>query len=87
MSKIFIRVSNSLKATKKPIGIRMGKGKGAIDNYYLPVNKGQIFIEFYFKDYMLEQLNMEKRILRSLNKVSVVFSKRVKIKVRFLKIF
>jgi len=46
--KIFFRVSNSIKNTKKPIGVRMGKGKGALDDFYLFVYPGKILVEFFF---------------------------------------
>jgi len=49
VSKIFIRISRSLKNTKKAIGLRMGKGKGSINEYYLPIYRGQLLCEFYFR--------------------------------------
>ena len=48
-SKLFIRLIPKLKNTSKAIGIRMGKGKGSLDEIYFPVNEGQIFFEFGFK--------------------------------------
>lgn len=34
-----------MPVTKKPLGIRMGKGKGNIDFYATPVRPGQIIFE------------------------------------------
>ena len=48
-SKLFIRLIPKLKNTSKAIGIRMGKGKGSLNEIYFPVNEGQIFFEFGFK--------------------------------------
>jgi ribosomal protein L16/L10AE len=48
-SKLFIRLTPKLKNTSKAIGIRMGKGKGSLNEIYFPVNEGQIFFEFGFK--------------------------------------
>ena len=48
-SKLFIRLTPKLKNTSKAIGIRMGKGKGGLNEVYFPVQEGQIFFEFGFK--------------------------------------
>lgn len=48
-SKLFIRLTPKLKNTSKAIGIRMGKGKGSLNEVYFPVKEGQIFFEFGFK--------------------------------------
>ena len=48
-SKLFIRLIPKLKNTSKAIGIRMGKGKGSLNEIYFPINEGQIFFEFGFK--------------------------------------
>lgn len=48
-SKLFVRLMPKLKNTSKAIGIRMGKGKGSLNEVYFPVQEGQIFFEFGFK--------------------------------------
>lgn len=40
-----MRMSATVPVTRKPEGIRMGKGKGAIEFYACPVRPGQIIIE------------------------------------------
>lgn len=71
-TKIFIRLTKSIQNTKKPIGVRMGKGKGSLDDFYFPVEKGQIFIEIYFNfsTYILDKLLVKKlkAILYYINK-------------------
>jgi large subunit ribosomal protein L16 len=44
-SKIWIKVSFNLALTKKPLGIRMGKGKGKINFFYAKIKKGSIIFE------------------------------------------
>lgn len=81
-SKIFIRISMNRFVTKKPIGIRMGKGKGATDKKYLYINKGQLLYEFKFdlrKEENFETLVYLKKVLFSLNQKSSIFLKLVKL--------
>lgn len=82
-SKVFLRISNSLKRTSKSIGVRMGKGKGSIDNYYIPVEKGQVFVEFCFNnDYdLLKNTDFLKRI----KNIIFLFSKKLNIKMSLIK--
>lgn len=42
---IFIRVFTSIPVTKKPIAVRMGKGKGNISFWIAPIRKGQVLFE------------------------------------------
>ncbi len=44
-SKFWLRVFPDIPATKKATGVRMGKGKGAIDHYYCRVPKDKILFE------------------------------------------
>ncbi|KAG2432389.1 hypothetical protein HYH02_012961 [Chlamydomonas schloesseri] len=44
-ARLWIRLSAVVPVTRKPLGIRMGKGKGAIDFYATPVRPGQIIFE------------------------------------------
>mmetsp|Transcript_55091 Transcript_55091/g.175249 ORF Transcript_55091/g.175249 Transcript_55091/m.175249 type:complete len:136 (+) Transcript_55091:360-767(+) len=43
--KIFIKVFPDIAVSKKPIEVRMGKGKGAIDHWVCRVQKGTILFE------------------------------------------
>lgn len=43
--KIWINIFPSIPATTKPIGARMGKGKGAVSFWYIPVDVGTILFE------------------------------------------
>lgn len=61
--KIFFRITPKLKNTKKSIGVRMGKGKGSLNNFYFSIKKGQIFFEFGFKNKFNLLANFEKNIL------------------------
>ena len=44
-SRIKINLSLSSPMSKKPIGTRMGKGKGAISHWIAPVKKGKVLFE------------------------------------------
>jgi ribosomal protein L16/L10AE len=61
--KLFFRITPKLKNTKKSIGVRMGKGKGALNNFYFVIKKGQIFFEFMFKNKINNLSTIEKNIL------------------------
>tara|TARA_B110000977_G_C11063705_1_gene486970 strand:+ start:687 stop:1094 length:408 start_codon:yes stop_codon:yes gene_type:complete len=43
--KIFIKIFPDIAVSKKPIEVRMGKGKGAIDHWICRVQKGTILFE------------------------------------------
>lgn len=78
-SKLFIRVSNNLYCTKKPVGVRMGKGKGSLDNFYVPVKKGQLLVEFFFrkKSRLLKNLEFLKKIKKIIYLLSLKLSLNV----------
>jgi ribosomal protein L16/L10AE len=82
ISKIFIRVSKNLYCTKKSIGVRMGKGKGALDNFYIPVKKGQIFLEFFFKKKSKLLKNIE--FLKKIKRIVILLSKKLCIKINLI---
>jgi ribosomal protein L16/L10AE len=82
ISKIFIRISKNLYCTKKSIGVRMGKGKGALDNFYIPVKKGQIFLEFFFKKKSKLIKNIE--FLKKIKKIIILLSKKLCIKINLV---
>lgn len=68
-SKLFIRLLPKLKNTSKAIGIRMGKGKGGLDEIYFPVKTGQIFFEFGFKKGNLSVIKNEYDYIKLLKKI------------------
>jgi ribosomal protein L16/L10AE len=85
-SKLFIRVSPTIKNTKKSIGVRMGKGKGPLNEYYINISKGQIFIEFGFKDKLFNLNNFDKlRILRYIKRIVFLSSLKTSIKFKLFK--
>ena len=43
--KVWIRIFPDKPITKKPLEVRMGKGKGAVDHYVAPVQPGRIMFE------------------------------------------
>jgi len=43
--KVWIRVFPSKPVTKKPLEVRMGKGKGAVDHYSAIIKPGKILFE------------------------------------------
>ncbi|PNH10938.1 50S ribosomal protein L16 [Tetrabaena socialis] len=44
-ARLWIRMTATVPVTRKPLGLRMGKGKGAIEFYATPVRPGQIIFE------------------------------------------
>lgn len=82
ISKLFIRVSKNLYCTKKSIGVRMGKGKGALDNFYIPVKKGQIFLEFFFKN--KSKLLKNDEFLKKIKIIIFLLSKKLGIKINLI---
>jgi hypothetical protein len=80
-SKLFIRVIPNIKNTKKSIGVRMGKGKGPLNEYYINVSRGQIFLEFGFSEKLFKLNNLEKqKLLRRLKQITFLSSLKTKIK-------
>lgn len=43
--KVWIRIFPDKPVTAKPLEVRMGKGKGALDHYVAPVKPGRIMFE------------------------------------------
>jgi len=43
--KVWIRVFPDKPITSKPLEVRMGKGKGALDHYVCPIKPGKIMFE------------------------------------------
>ncbi len=42
---LWIKLFTNIPVTKKPIAVRMGKGKGSLSHWIAPVKKGQILFE------------------------------------------
>jgi len=52
--KIIFRCIPYISDSKKPLEVRMGKGKGPNTNWIYPIKKGQIFLELnYYKTPLL----------------------------------
>lgn len=56
----------------------MGKGKGVIDEYYIPIKRGQIFLEFFFFNSRNFFKNME--FLRKIKRIIYLVSLKLNIK-------
>lgn len=80
-SKLFIRVIPNVMNTKKSIGVRMGKGKGPLNEYYMNISRGQIFLEFGFNNNYFDLNNSEKKkIIRRLRRIVFIASLKTKLK-------
>jgi large subunit ribosomal protein L16 len=44
-ARLWVRIQATVPVTKKPLGVRMGKGKGAIEYYACAVRPGQVIFE------------------------------------------
>ncbi|KAF5833411.1 ribosomal protein L10e/L16 [Dunaliella salina] len=44
-ARLWVRMQATVPVTKKPLGVRMGKGKGAIEYYACAVRPGQVVFE------------------------------------------
>jgi hypothetical protein len=85
-SKLFIRVIPNIQNTKKSIGVRMGKGKGPLNEYYMNISRGQIFLEFGFRDKLLNLNILEKqKLVRRLRKIIFLSSLKTKMKFSLIK--
>ena len=82
--KIFFRVSNSVKNTKKPIGVRMGKGKGALDDFYFFVYPGKILVEFFFDDQFILKTSQDIDFFSKIRQIVYLLNKKLHIKVGLL---
>lgn len=84
--RLFIRITPKLKNTTKSIGVRMGKGKGSLNEFYFKINKGQIFMEFgYRKNFKEYAESKKKKILDRLRKIIKLSSIKTKLKLNLLK--
>lgn len=55
--------------TKKPLEVRMGKGKGSHDQWVCPIKIGQIILEFNFSQ--INQIEASKILKRCSNRLPV----------------
>lgn len=86
-SKLFIRLTPKLKNTSKAIGIRMGKGKGSINEVYFPVQEGQIFFEFGFKkgnDYVIKNEYDYIKLLKKVRELAKLASHKLSIDLKYI---
>lgn len=82
--KIFFRVSNSIKNTKKPIGVRMGKGKGALDDFYFFVYPGKILVEFFFDNFFILKTSQDIDFFSKIRQIVYLLNKKLRLKVGLL---
>jgi ribosomal protein L16/L10AE len=61
----------------------MGKGKGPIDNLYIPVKKGQIFLEFFFKK--KSRLLKNDDFVRKIKKIIFLLSNKIGINISLVR--
>ena len=74
IGKIFLRTFPSLPVTKKPLEIRMGKGKGSLSYWCYPVKIGEIIFEFQ---------GISQRIAEEVGRLG---ASKLPVQVRFVKI-
>lgn len=82
--KLFFRVTNSVKSTKKPIGVRMGKGKGALDDFYFLVYPGKILVEFFFTDIFTLKTSQDIDFFSKIRQIVFLLNKKLQLKVGLL---
>lgn len=70
-AKIWIRVFPDFPVTAKPTEIRMGRGKGSVDQWVCKVNKGRILFEVTGKN-----LNVLRNIL-NYTKIKIPFKVQI----------
>nr|QFQ52417.1 ribosomal protein L16 [Paramoeba aparasomata] len=86
-SKLFIRLMPKLKNTGKAIGIRMGKGKGGLNEVYFPVKSGQIFFEFGFKkgnESVVKNKYDYIKLLKKVRELAKLASFKLSIQIKYL---
>jgi ribosomal protein L16/L10AE len=53
---LFIRSNLCLPLTKKPLQVRMGKGKGLVDNWVFPANRSRVIFEMSRQRFKLNKI-------------------------------
>lgn len=71
--RIWIRIHPDVPVTKKPLEVRMGKGKGAVDRHVAKVKPGNILFEF---------TGVSEKIARS---AAYLLSAKLPVKTKFVK--
>jgi ribosomal protein L16/L10AE len=84
IGKLFFRVTNSIKNTKKPIGVRMGKGKGALDDFYFSVYPGKILVEFFFNNFFILKTSQDIDFFSQIRQIVYLLNKKLNVKVGLL---
>jgi large subunit ribosomal protein L16 len=71
--KVWIRVFPDKPITSKPLEVRMGKGKGALDHYIAPIKPGRIMFEIdgVSRDVAFEALRLAAQKLPVMTKTVV----------------
>ncbi|MBK7409070.1 MAG: 50S ribosomal protein L16 [Saprospirales bacterium] len=71
--KVWIRIFPDKPITSKPLEVRMGKGKGAVDHWVAPVQPGRIMFELdgVTRETAVEALRLAAQKLPVLTKVSI----------------
>ena len=71
--QVWIRIFPDRPITKKPLEVRMGKGKGSLDHYVAMVQPGRIMFELagVSQEVALEALRLAAQKLPVLTKVSI----------------
>lgn len=82
--KMFFRVSNSVKNTKKPIGVRMGKGKGALDDFYFFIYPGKILVEFFFNEFFILKTSQDFDFFSKVRHIVYLLNKKLHLNVGLL---
>ena len=75
--RIWIRFFPYISVTKKPIAMRMGKGKGNIDAWFSPFLRGQILFELKIKHSNFCHFFLS--LLKAFSKSKFKISKRTKV--------
>ena len=71
--KVWIRIFPDKPITSKPLEVRMGKGKGAVDHWVAPVQPGRIMFELdgVTRETAMEALRLAAQKLPVLTKVTI----------------
>jgi len=71
---LFVRSNLCLPLTKKPLQVRMGKGKGSVNRWVYPANKSRVIFE----------MSRQKFKLRKIYKLFTKSSKKMPFKFKFI---
>ena len=71
--KIWINIFPFLPITSKPIGARMGKGKGSVNFWYMPIDVGTILFEISGVSFYKARLALLKGAKKLPIKIKLIF--------------